>query len=187
MAKDSPLLTRLGGLVAAKSIRSWMHTMEYRGMFYDRALDPMYGCDSPRIYVFWHEYILVPLYLRGNCDLAMLLSKHRDAEDSRAGGGPSGLRLRARIDQQRFHRCTDGPTAARTLYAPDHHTRRTARAATQTGGRADLPGFAVRSADCAAGLRHRPTLAYEELGPLRRAATILANSRHCRAGGPCAG
>lgn len=80
MPKDLPLLTRWGGLLAAKGIRAWMHTMEYRGIYYDQALDPMYGCERPRIYVFWHEYILVPLYLRGHCDLAMLLSKHRDAE-----------------------------------------------------------------------------------------------------------
>ena len=80
MSKDLPLATRWGGLIAAKGIRAWMRTMEYRGMYYDQNLDPMYGCESPRIYVFWHEYIFVPLYLRGHCDLAMLLSKHRDAE-----------------------------------------------------------------------------------------------------------
>lgn len=80
MSKEVPLSMRWGGLVAAQGIRAWMKTMEYRGLFYDRALDPMYGCEQPRIYVFWHEYILVPLFLRGHCDLAMLLSKHRDAE-----------------------------------------------------------------------------------------------------------
>ena len=57
-----------------------MSTLEYRGLFYDRTVDTAY-CDSPpRIYVFWHEYILMPLYLRGHCDLAMLLSRHRDAD-----------------------------------------------------------------------------------------------------------
>ena len=80
MAKDLPLSIRCGGLLASQSIRAWMRTMEYRALYYDRSLDPMYGCTQPRIYVFWHEYILVPLYLRGHCDLAMLLSKHRDAE-----------------------------------------------------------------------------------------------------------
>lgn len=78
--KDVPLSTRWGGLIAAKGIRAWMKTMEYRGIFYDRTFDPMYGSEQPRIYVFWHEYILVPLFLRGHCNLAMLLSKHRDAE-----------------------------------------------------------------------------------------------------------
>ena len=38
------------------------------------------GIGGPRIYIFWHENILMPLYLRGHCNLAMLLSQHGDAE-----------------------------------------------------------------------------------------------------------
>jgi lysophospholipid acyltransferase (LPLAT)-like uncharacterized protein len=30
--------------------------------------------------LFWHENILLPLYLRGGCPLAILLSRHRDAD-----------------------------------------------------------------------------------------------------------
>ena len=75
-----PLKTRWGGLLAAQGIRAWMSTLEYRVLHYDRQLDPKYGCDQPRIYVFWHEYIMIPLHLRGHCDLAMLLSRSRDAD-----------------------------------------------------------------------------------------------------------
>ncbi|MCA9231714.1 MAG: lysophospholipid acyltransferase family protein [Planctomycetales bacterium] len=57
-----------------------MSTLQYRALFYDPSVDPKLGCDRPCIYVFWHEYILIPLYLRGNCNLAMLLSRHRDAD-----------------------------------------------------------------------------------------------------------
>ena len=78
--KPLPLSLRWAGLLAAQGIRAWMSTLEYRALHYDRSLDAQIGCDQPRIYVFWHEYILVPLYLRGHCDLAMLLSKHRDAD-----------------------------------------------------------------------------------------------------------
>lgn len=80
MDKPLPLSLRWAGLLAAQGIRAWMSTLEYRALHYDRSLDAQIGCDQPRIYVFWHEYILVPLYLRGHCDLAMLLSKHRDAD-----------------------------------------------------------------------------------------------------------
>lgn len=73
-------LTDLGGLVTAQGIRTWMSTLDYRAVFYDRSVDPAFGVDGPRIYVFWHEYILAPLYLRGHCHLAMLLSQHRDAD-----------------------------------------------------------------------------------------------------------
>ena len=79
-SQSSQLLTRLGGLMAAKGIRAWMSTMEYHGLFYDRSNDAMYCREQKRIYIFWHEYILIPLFLRGNCNLAMLLSQHRDAE-----------------------------------------------------------------------------------------------------------
>jgi lysophospholipid acyltransferase (LPLAT)-like uncharacterized protein len=57
-----------------------MSTLDYRAAFYDRSVDPALGVDRPRIYVFWHENILTPLYVRGHCHLAMLLSQHRDAE-----------------------------------------------------------------------------------------------------------
>jgi len=80
LPESVPLKLRWGGLLAAQGIRAWMSTLEYRALFYDRLVDPKYGSDQPRIYVFWHEYILIPLYLRGHCDLAMLLSRHRDAD-----------------------------------------------------------------------------------------------------------
>jgi lysophospholipid acyltransferase (LPLAT)-like uncharacterized protein len=73
-------LTRLGGLVVAKGIRAWMSTLDYRAVFYDQSADPIRGEGGQRIYIFWHENILLPLYLRGNCNLAMLLSQHPDAE-----------------------------------------------------------------------------------------------------------
>jgi lysophospholipid acyltransferase (LPLAT)-like uncharacterized protein len=75
-----PVLMKLGGLVAAEGIRAWMSTLDYRAVFYDRSIDPMLGVGGQRIYIFWHENILLPLYLRGNCNLAMLLSQHPDAE-----------------------------------------------------------------------------------------------------------
>ena len=70
----------VGGRLCAAGIRAWMGTLDYRAAFYDRSVDPVLGVDTPRIYVFWHENILTPLYVRGHCHLAMLLSQHRDAE-----------------------------------------------------------------------------------------------------------
>ena len=79
MSKSVPWKVRVAGYAAAKSIQAWMSTLQYRVVFHDQANDPRFGTAQPRIYVFWHEYIFVPLYLRGNCDLAMLLSRHKDA------------------------------------------------------------------------------------------------------------
>jgi lysophospholipid acyltransferase (LPLAT)-like uncharacterized protein len=80
MKNSLPLSLRWLGFLSAQGIRTWMSTLEYRALFFDRSVDTACGSDEPRIYVFWHEYILTPLYLRGHCNMAMLLSKHRDAD-----------------------------------------------------------------------------------------------------------
>ncbi len=73
-------LTGLGGLITSEAIRAWMKTLDYRAAFYNRSVDPIHGVNGPRIYIFWHENILIPLYQRGHCHLAMLLSQHGDAD-----------------------------------------------------------------------------------------------------------
>ena len=81
MKLDHPAITRFGGLLASKLISSWMSTLDYRAAFYDRSVDPTREeCKGQKIYVFWHENLLFPIYLRGRCNLAMLLSRHRDAD-----------------------------------------------------------------------------------------------------------
>lgn len=80
MTGDTPLWMRVGGMFAAGGIRAWMSTLDYVGLLYDESVDPIHRGDRRRIYVFWHEYLLLPLYLRGNCNLTMLLSRHRDAD-----------------------------------------------------------------------------------------------------------
>ena len=74
-------LLKTAGLLGATAIRNWMSTLDYRAAFYDPSVDPVNRDNrGQKIYVFWHEYILAPIYLRGHCNLAMLLSQHGDAE-----------------------------------------------------------------------------------------------------------
>jgi lysophospholipid acyltransferase (LPLAT)-like uncharacterized protein len=80
MKDRTPLWMRWSGLLGATGIRAWMSTLDYRVLFYDSSVDAIHPTSRQRIYVFWHEYILLPLYLRGNCNITMLLSKHRDAD-----------------------------------------------------------------------------------------------------------
>ncbi|MDC0937239.1 DUF374 domain-containing protein [Pirellulales bacterium] len=80
MNRQPSLWVRSGSALTAVGIRAWMRTLSYRAHFADPAVDASLPADRPRIYVFWHEYILLPLYLRGHCNLSMLLSKHRDAD-----------------------------------------------------------------------------------------------------------
>lgn len=75
------LVNKFGGLLGATAIRAWMRTLDYQAAYYDYTIDPVFPeCRSPSIYIFWHENILFPIYLRGHNNLVMLLSQHRDAD-----------------------------------------------------------------------------------------------------------
>jgi lysophospholipid acyltransferase (LPLAT)-like uncharacterized protein len=122
-------LIKLGGLVAAKSILAWMRTVDTRAVFYDRAVDPAFGIGPPRIYIFWHEYILLPLALRGHCHLSMLLSQHIDADilarmahhvgfdcvrgSTRRGGARALLELKKHSRKKHLTITPDGPRGPR--------------------------------------------------------------------------
>jgi lysophospholipid acyltransferase (LPLAT)-like uncharacterized protein len=122
-------LTKLGGLLAAKGILAWMKTLDVRASFYDRTVDPIVGIGGPRIYVFWHEYILLPLSLRGHCHLAMLLSQHPDADvlaqvayhagfdcvrgSTFRGGAKAIWELQQRSERQHLTITPDGPRGPR--------------------------------------------------------------------------
>ena len=74
-------LNNLAGLLVSSVVRHWMGTLEYKCAYYDESVDPVKpSYCGQKIYIFWHEYILFPLYLRGNCNLTMLLSRHRDTD-----------------------------------------------------------------------------------------------------------
>ncbi len=75
------VLWRLAGFGMIKSVNTWMSTLNYRMVRYERQSDPADELFAgPVIFVFWHEYIPFPMYLRPHCRLAMLLSQHQDAE-----------------------------------------------------------------------------------------------------------
>lgn len=81
MRIKSKIITAWGGLGIAAGVRAWMGTLDYRALYYDPTVDPANPlCRGRAIYLFWHEYISFPLYLRGHNNLSMLLSTHRDAE-----------------------------------------------------------------------------------------------------------
>ncbi len=81
MRTNHRFLVGLGGLLGTQAIQSWMGTLDYRVLYSDPALDPASPfCQGKKIYLFWHEYLLFPLYMRGHCNLTMLLSRHQDAE-----------------------------------------------------------------------------------------------------------
>lgn len=81
MKFNHPFVNKTVALVAQGIIRGWMSTLDYKAATYDPSVDPASpDCRIRGIYIFWHDYIPLLMYLRGNCDLAMLMSRHKDAD-----------------------------------------------------------------------------------------------------------
>jgi lysophospholipid acyltransferase (LPLAT)-like uncharacterized protein len=135
MKLDHPLLYKFAALLGTTAVRAWMDTLDYRVLFYDPDVDPASPrCRGQKIYVFWHEYILFPFAMRGNCNLAMLLSRHRDAEvlsyaarhmgfdfirGSTNRGGAAALRqLLDKSREMHLAITPDGPRGPRRQLAP---------------------------------------------------------------------
>ncbi len=135
MKLTSPLLNKIVGLLGSAAVRNWMSTLDYKVAYYDRSIDPVFPeCSGKKIYIFWHEYILFPLYLRGHCNMAMLLSRHRDAEilsyaayylgfefvrGSTNRGGVAAVREMLEISRRMNLTITpDGPRGPRRKMAP---------------------------------------------------------------------
>ena len=71
----------MGGLGVFVLVRQLMGTLDYQALLYDPAADPASPhFAGPAIFIFWHEYLAVPFYLRPHCGLSLLISRHRDAE-----------------------------------------------------------------------------------------------------------
>lgn len=131
----NPFLNRVGGVLGSLAVRCWMRTLDCKIVYHDRTIDPIFPeCRRQKIYIFWHEYILLPLYLRGHCNLAMLLSRHRDAEilsyaarhlgfdfvrGSTNRGGVAALRaMLAKSQTMHLTMTPDGPRGPRRHLAP---------------------------------------------------------------------
>jgi hypothetical protein len=131
---ESPLAIGGMSLVATAFIRHWMGTLDYRVDFGDPTVDPVHpDYRGTKIYVFWHENILLPLYLRGHSNIAMLLSRHHDADilarvavmmgfgtvrGSTFKGGSVALReLAARAERENLTITPDGPRGPRRRLA----------------------------------------------------------------------
>lgn len=81
MQITNDFIRKLGGLATTVITRQWMKTLDYQVKYYTAGVDPASpDFRGPAIFVFWHEYIPLPFYLRGHCRVSMLLSRHHDAE-----------------------------------------------------------------------------------------------------------
>jgi lysophospholipid acyltransferase (LPLAT)-like uncharacterized protein len=130
-----PILNRFAGFVASSVVRAWLGTLDHRVAYYDPSVDPARPeFTGQYIYVFWHEYLLAPIYGRGHCNVAMLLSRHRDAEilgqaakflgfetvrGSTRRGGLAALReMLVKSQRMNLVITPDGPRGPRRVLAP---------------------------------------------------------------------
>jgi lysophospholipid acyltransferase (LPLAT)-like uncharacterized protein len=81
MKLASNIAMKIGSLGITKSMLWLTSTLDSAIAYYDPTVDPARAdFQGPVIYLFWHEYISLPFCMRGHCNIAMLLSRHRDAE-----------------------------------------------------------------------------------------------------------
>lgn len=130
----NPIVAKVGGALAAMGLRAYMSTLDYKVAYYDPTVDPVQpGYAGQKIYVFWHENIMFPIYLRGHCNLAMLLSRHRDADvlsevatrlgfefvrgSSFRGGAGAILAMLRKSEQMNLTITPDGPRGPRRTLA----------------------------------------------------------------------
>ncbi|MFM8413595.1 MAG: lysophospholipid acyltransferase family protein [Planctomycetota bacterium] len=135
MNPTTPFSIGAWSLVSTAVIRQWMGTLDYKVEFGDPEVDPVHPRYSgAKIYVFWHENILMPLHLRGHSNIAMLLSRHADANildrvarmmgfgvvrGSTFRGGSTALReLAERAASGNLTITPDGPRGPRRRLAP---------------------------------------------------------------------
>lgn len=122
---------RLVGLLGACAWDKYSATLDARYYVAETDMDPKgdWVC-QPMIYVFWHEYLLLPVGFFGHCRMVSLTSQHRDAEivthlaefmgfrifrGSRSRGGTEALRQMLAAAKDGYHLAImpDGPKGPR--------------------------------------------------------------------------
>ena len=77
MKLSHPIAIRFASLLVSGVIRGWLGTLDIR-MAPAEGTDPLGG--PRRIYLFWHEMMLLPAYAYARLGIATLAGRHRDGE-----------------------------------------------------------------------------------------------------------
>jgi hypothetical protein len=134
MKVRNPWLVKAAGFTLSRLLRSWLGGLRYRQHLVGGADWPWNGVDERYIYVTWHEYLLLPLYLCSHADVCMLLSRHSDGQllsatlshfditqvsGSTRRGGVEALRNLIRVSQRKhIALIPDGPQGPRRHVKP---------------------------------------------------------------------
>lgn len=132
MKLSHPIAIRLVSLILSGVIRGWLGTLSIRGVF-SRDAYPLRG--PRRIYLVWHEMMLLPAYAYARLGVTTLISRHRDGEliaqvmaflggrtirgstsHGRDRGGAAAIREMVRLDRYGHLGITpDGPRGPRRV------------------------------------------------------------------------
>lgn len=124
------LMGRFGSLGLYLVLTPWSRSLDLRVSHYDVSVNPARPeFEEPCIFVFWHEYIILPTMIWGKTNVTLFVSQHRDADwlvnigrhfgfdavrGSTTRGGPSAIR--ACKEKMRTHSLgvtPDGPKGPR--------------------------------------------------------------------------
>ncbi|MDA7949958.1 MAG: lysophospholipid acyltransferase family protein [Pirellulaceae bacterium] len=73
-----------------------MATTDFQATAYDWSVDPVFrgpADNRTAIYLFWHEYLLLPYHVRPHGNMSILISQHRDASLLAYAAGLNGYTL----------------------------------------------------------------------------------------------
>ena len=123
-------ISRVGSVSLYLATEVWSKTFDLKIAHYDVSVNPARReFDETCIFVFWHEYILLPTMIWGNSNVTLFVSQHRDADwlvntgkhigfDSIRGsttrGGPAAIRAcKEKMKTHSLGITPDGPKGPR--------------------------------------------------------------------------
>ena len=128
-----PLAIRSAALVLSLGLRAWLCATKIREQFADPASHPARS-PRPRLYLFWHENLVLAAYGYARQRVPVLISSHRDGElitqvlrmlggvairGSSTRGGAKALRQMVQEGKDRHLAITpDGPRGPRRVLQP---------------------------------------------------------------------
>jgi len=121
------------GLLASTALRLLRATIDWKAVYADTRVDPVHPAFRGRfVYAGWHEYMLMPIALRGGPDMLALASEHGDGEiiagamrhlnwkvarGSSSRGGAAALLRMLRDDRRSPSITPDGPRGPRRAFS----------------------------------------------------------------------
>jgi lysophospholipid acyltransferase (LPLAT)-like uncharacterized protein len=133
MAIQHPLLRKALGLLGAVGSSLWRATIDWRAIYFDPTVDPVHPRHRGRyVYACWHEYLLMPIVLRGDRRMLALASRSGDGaiiaeamhhlgwsltRGSTSSGSVSALLNFLRADNRHPNVTPDGPRGPRRTMA----------------------------------------------------------------------